>query len=84
MKHRPELADESASSSPLPPIPIRTPPTISPCTRAEIDTLVRLLSTMRPQPVTVVIGTAADAISRANAARIGEAWAEQAVWCSAP
>jgi hypothetical protein len=74
--HRPDLSSDAGSYSPLPRIPVRSPLTVSPCTGAEIDTLVRLLRTMRPRPVSVVIGTAADAVSRANAVCIGEAWAD--------
>jgi hypothetical protein len=73
---RPDLSSASGSYSPLPRIPVRSPLTTSPCTAAEVDTLVWLLRTMRPRPVSVVIGTAADAVSRANAACIGDAWAE--------
>lgn len=44
------------------------------CTTAEIDTVLRLVHELRPRPAAVVIGSAADDTSRANAARLAAAW----------
>jgi CelD/BcsL family acetyltransferase involved in cellulose biosynthesis len=41
---------------------------------AEAAALIGLLWTMRPRPVTVVIGSARDPMSRANAALLAAAW----------
>ncbi|TVT26226.1 hypothetical protein FNH05_31705, partial [Amycolatopsis rhizosphaerae] len=58
------------------PLPRFRPPegAATPVTSAELGTLLALLRAMRPRPVSVVIGAAADEVSRANAARIERAW----------
>jgi hypothetical protein len=45
-----------------------------PCGDVELGTVLRLSHGMRRRPTSVVIGSSADDVSRANAARIGEAW----------
>ncbi|WAL68313.1 hypothetical protein ORV05_11275 [Amycolatopsis cynarae] len=61
------------------PLPRFRPPggAATPVTAAELGTLLALLRAMRPRPVSVVIGAAADEVSRANAARIERAWTER-------
>ena len=63
----------TGSYSPLPRVPLR-PGAAIPCADVESHALLRLLRGMRPRPVSVVIGTAADPVSRANGTRIAEAW----------
>jgi hypothetical protein len=43
---------------------------MTPCTGAEVDAVLKLIGDARH----VVVGTAADPVSRANGARIAEAW----------
>jgi hypothetical protein len=59
--------------SPLPSgvLPVRA---AVPCGAAEVDTIIRLVTELRPRPVSVVVGTAADPLSRANGDRLGAAW----------
>lgn len=64
----------AGTDSPLPRQQI-PPQTTTECGEVEIDSMLGLLRAMRPRPVSVVIGSAADAVSRLNATRLGAAWA---------
>ncbi len=57
--------------SPLPRLPVPARPPVA-CTVAEVATLLRLLAALPAD--TLVIGTAADPVSRANAALLAAAW----------
>ena len=44
---------------------------------AELATVLALIRRIRPRPVSVVIGTAMDPVSRANGDRIAQAWSRE-------
>jgi hypothetical protein len=71
-----ETAHNARSYSPLPRIPVQPTPA-TPCTGAELETVLRLARGIGRRIESVVIGSSADEVSRANAARIAEAWAER-------
>lgn len=64
--------------SPLPRVPVPTRTGVA-CGPTEITAVIGLLHTMRPRPVSVVIGTATDAVSRANGTLLAEAWSSHGV-----
>jgi hypothetical protein len=66
----------AGNPSPLPTRPVPDP-TPEPLTGAEENAVVRLLDAMRPRPVTVVIGSARDALSERTALRLAARWQDQ-------
>jgi hypothetical protein len=46
------------------------------CGDVELDTVLRLVREIRPRPMSVVIGSSTDEVSRGNAVRVAEAWTE--------
>jgi len=47
------------------------------CSDAELAAVLALVRRIRPRPVSVVVGTAADPVSRANGDRIAQAWSRE-------
>jgi hypothetical protein len=76
MTHAIAAVPDLRSYSPLPRTSAGTTRTAAPCADLELDTILWLLRSMRPRPMSVVIGNSADEVSRANGTRIAEAWAE--------
>jgi hypothetical protein len=63
------------TTSPLPRIAVRPfHPMV--CGDVELDTVLRLVRGIRPRPMSVVIGSSTDEVSRGNAVRVAEAWTE--------
>lgn len=69
-----EAGPSSATYSPLPRADLVPERAATRCSDAEVGTVLAILRKMRPRPVSIVVGTAADPVSRANGARIPQEW----------
>ncbi|WP_328603570.1 hypothetical protein OG943_26200 [Amycolatopsis sp. NBC_00345] len=62
--------------SPLPHRPAAASPPARPCGPEELAALINAARSVKPAPVSAVVGTASDAVSRANGELLATAWAD--------